>query len=363
MEAPRLYWVVGELSGEQHATAVIENLKQRLPTVEMRGMGGPAMAQLGVRLVAAWPEYAVVGFWAVVRHLRKFLRLYRTLQADIHAWQPDRVVLVDYPGLNLRLARWLVRQGIPVTYFIPPQIWAWNTQRVRYLRHPLIEVLCILPFEREFYGRHGVQAQYVGSPLVKKLENIPAYAAEKPYIALLPGSRRHEVEALLPRMAQLPPLLPEWTFIVSKVAHLPWELYQKRAPTLPIVEGQTHQLLRGAAAAVVTSGTATLEAALLGCPSVIVYRGDYLSYWIARQLVKVPFIGLPNLILGEAVFPELIQGACTPSNIATALRYQLQQAERIRTQLHTLREELGTQDAAELVAMHLAERLTERNPA
>lgn len=361
MKVPRLYWVVGELSGEQHATAVIEHLQQLLPKVEMRGMGGPAMAHLGVSLVAAWPEYAVVGFWAVVRHLRKFLRLYRTLQADIETWQPDRVVLVDYPGLNLRLARWLVRQGIPVTYFIPPQIWAWNTGRVRHLHHSLIEVLCILPFEPEFYAQHGVQAQYVGHPLVKKLETILPHRTERPYIALLPGSRRHEVEALLPRMAQLPTLLPQWSFIVSKVAHLPWELYQKLAPTLPIVEGQTLELLRGAAAAVITSGTATLEAALLGCPSVIVYRGDYLSYWIARQLVKVPFIGLPNLILGEAVFPELIQGACTPANIAQALHRQVEQGASIRAKLLTLREKLGSHYAAERVAMHLAERLTKQD--
>ncbi len=342
MAAIRLYWVVGELSAEQHVTGVLRALQELSPRpLQLRGMGGPQMAQLGVELIADWRNYAVVGFVEVVRHLGRFIALYRRLKADIAAWKPDRLILVDYPGLNLRLARWAVRQGIPVTYFIPPQLWAWNPGRVRHLRHPAIQLLCILPFEPEFYAGYGIQATYVGHPLVEQLAGVEPFRSEVPYLALLPGSRLHEVRNILPRLAPLPQYFPDWRFYVSKVAHLPAQLYASLAPGLEVVEGQTHALLKGATAAAVTSGTATLEAALLGCPSVIVYRGNYLSYWIARQLVRVPFIGLPNLILGERVFPELIQGDCTAEKIAAALREVLASRSAIQARLHELQSRLG----------------------
>lgn len=308
------------------------------------------MAQLGVEVIADWRNYAVVGFVEVVRHLGRFIALYRRLKADIAAWKPDRLILVDYPGLNLRLARWAVRQGIPVTYFIPPQLWAWNPGRVRHLRHPAIQLLCILPFEPEFYAGYGIQATYVGHPLVEQLAGVEPFRSEGPYIALLPGSRLHEVRNILPRLAPLPQYFPDWRFYVSKVPHLPSQLYAHLAPGIEVVEGQTHALLKGATAAVVTSGTATLEAALLGCPSIIVYRGSYLSYWIARQLVQVPFIGLPNLILQERVFPELIQGDCTTPRIAEALQDVLAHRAAIRAQLTRIQALLGKHPTSQRVA-------------
>lgn len=328
----------------------------------LRGMGGPQMAQLGVELVADWHHYAVVGFVEVVRHLRRFIALYRRLKADITAWKPHRLILVDYPGLNLRLARWALRQGIPVTYFIPPQLWAWNPRRVRYLQHPNLQLLCILPFEPSFYAQYGIQATYVGHPLVEQLASVEAFPSEKPYIALLPGSRLHEVRAILPRLAKVPAYFPDYAFFVSRVPHLPAELYAELAPGLAVVEGNTPALLKGAAAAVVTSGTATLEAALLGCPSVIVYRGNYLSYWIARQLVRVPFIGLPNLILGERVFPELIQGECTAPSIAQALAAQLADRAKVKARLAQLHSLLGQYPATRYAAEAILGQLEGRDP-
>lgn len=359
--ALRLYWVVGELSAEQHVVGVLRELRRLSPQpLALRGMGGPQMAQLGVELVADWHYYAVVGFVEVFRNLGRFLALYRRLKADIAAWRPDRLILVDYPGLNLRLARWAVRQGIPVTYFIPPQLWAWNPSRVRHLRHPAIQLLCILPFEPDFYAKYGIQATYVGHPLVEQLAEVALFSAPEPYIALLPGSRLHEVRNILPHLAALPNYFPQYRFYVSKVPHLPLELYKRAAPDLEVIEGQTHALLKGATAAVVTSGTATLEAALLGCPSVIVYRGNYLSYWIARQLVRVPFIGLPNLILGERVFPELIQGECTAPKIAQALAGQLAAKAKVQAQLHQLQSLLGQQAASRYTAEALLSQLEEK---
>ncbi|MEN3040938.1 MAG: lipid-A-disaccharide synthase [Bacteroidia bacterium] len=357
----RLYWVVGELSGEMRAVSVIKVLRQLDPTIEMRGMGGELMADLGVQLVAHWRDYAVVGFVEVFRQLPKFIRLYKRLQADILAYHPHRIILVDYPGLNLRLARWAVRQGIEVTYFIPPQLWAWNPGRVRYLRHPAIQLLCILPFEPNFYARYGIEALYVGHPLVEEVRGITPLSWPRPYIALLPGSRFHEVRNMLPLMAKLPTVLPDWDFVVSRVKHLPLSLYQQLAPRLAVVEGQTYSLLAGAEAAVITSGTATLEAALIGTPSVIVYKGNYLSYLLAKQLVRVPFIGLPNLILGEPVFPELIQKDYNLPSLVKALGMQIAQREPVQAKLRTLRERLGEHSAAQIAAQAILSSMRKKH--
>ncbi|MCS7153738.1 MAG: lipid-A-disaccharide synthase [Bacteroidia bacterium] len=360
MNELRLYWVVGELSGEKHAADVIRALYQRCPSLRSRGMGGDEMAQLGMELLAHWQNYAVVGFIEVLRNLPRFLRLYRRLKKDISAYKPHRLILVDYPGLNLRLLRWALRQGIPVTYFIPPQLWAWNPGRVRHLRHPLVQVLCILPFEPEFYARYGITATYVGHPLVERLKNVAPFSWERPYIALLPGSRVHEVKNMLPVMAQLKDYFPDMDFLVSRVTHIPATIYERFAPGIPLIEGQTHSLLKGAVAAVVTSGTATLEAALLGTPSVIVYKGNPISYYIAKRLVRVSFIGLPNLILGEPVFPELIQGQYTPPRVAAALREVMERASEIQLKLKQLYQAFGEYAAAERVAELLLSSTTQK---
>ncbi|MCS7296778.1 MAG: lipid-A-disaccharide synthase [Bacteroidia bacterium] len=340
MRRLRLYWVVGELSGEMHAAALLRALYQLYPSIESRGMGGEEMQALGMSLAAHWREYSVVGFVEVIGKLRRFIRLYTFLKKDILSFHPDRLILVDYPGLNLRLAHWAATQGLGVTYFIPPQLWAWNPGRVRFLRHPQIQILCILPFEPAFYAQYGIQAEFVGHPLVDRLRNVKPFQWSKPYIALLPGSRLSEVKHILPTMAVLPSFLPHMDFIVSKVRHIPSSIYQERAPKLPLIEGSTPELLCGAEAAVVASGTATLEAALVGTPTVIVYKGNPFSYSIAKRLVRVSFIGLPNLILGEAVFPELIQPEYTPAKVAEALLNQLSQRGSIQTKLQSLRQKL-----------------------
>lgn len=346
----RIYWVVGELSGERYAALLAEALRAQLPTLRMRGMGGPLLQAQGVELSASWEEYTVVGFVEVLRHLPKFIRLYRRLQQDILAWKPHRVILVDYPGLNLRLLSWLHSQNIPTTYFIPPQLWAWGTGRVRRLRRAQAQLLCILPFEPAFYEKFGVSATYVGHPLVSLVAEASPYQAPRPYIALLPGSRPQEVKAMLPIMAQLPTYFPQWDFYVSRVAHLPLELYRRWAKEIPLVEAPAASLLKGAHAAVLTSGTVTLEAALAGCPGVIVYKGNPLSYHIAKRLVRVPFIGLPNLIAGERLYPELIQENFTVEAVAQALQAVLTQREALQSRLYTLRTQLGESSAIQNAA-------------
>ncbi|MCS6789887.1 MAG: lipid-A-disaccharide synthase [Bacteroidia bacterium] len=353
MGAIRLYWVVGELSGERYAALLARALRERLPTLRMRGMGSALLQTQGMELFTSWEHYTVVGFIEVFRHLPKFIRLYRSLQKDILTWKPHRVILVDYPGLNLRLLSWLRSQNIPVTYFIPPQLWAWGTGRVRHLHRAEAQLLCILPFEPAFYKKFGVQATYVGHPLVSLVDEAPPFQAPRPYIALLPGSRPQEIKAMLPIMAQLPVYFPQWDFYVSRVAHLPLELYQRWAKHIPLVEVPAASLLKGAQAAILTSGTVTLEAALAGCPGVIVYKGNPLSYHIAKRLVRVPYIGLPNLIAGERLYPELIQGDFTVKATVQALREVLGQREALQARLQALRTELGEKSAVENAAAQL----------
>jgi lipid-A-disaccharide synthase len=355
---PRLYWVVGELSGEQYAAPLAHRLQALVPALSQRGLAGPLMQEAGVEAFQSWEPYSVVGFWEVARNLPRFLRLLRGIWEDIQTWKPDRVVLVDYPGLNLRLARRLAKAGIPFTYFISPQLWAWNPSRVRALQTPLAEVLCILPFEPDFYAQYGVKATYVGHPLVSMMRDVEAYSHDRPYIAILPGSRLAEVRNTLPIYVAAAQAFPAYDFLIAGVGHIPEALYERYRGPYRVVYGQTRSLLKGAVAAMVTSGTATLEAALALCPSLIGYKGSYLSYWIARQLVRVNFIGLPNLILQEAVFPELIQGELTAERVQDTLRGLLSQREMILEKLRGLQARLGEGDAIEKAACHLSQALS-----
>lgn len=354
----RLYWVVGELSAEQYAAPLAQRLKALLPSLEQRGLAGPLMQAAGVTAYQSWEAYSVVGFWEVARKLPHFIRLFQGIWQDIQKWKPDRVILVDYPGLNLRLARRLQKAGIPFTYFISPQLWAWNPGRVKALQTPLAEVLCILPFEPDFYAQYGVKAIYIGHPLVRMMEEVKPYEHPRPYIAILPGSRLSEVRQTLPVYVAAAQEFPEYDFIVAGVPHIPDAIYERYRGPYSVAYGQTRSLLRGAQAALVTSGTATLEAALALCPSVIGYKGSYLSYWIAKQLVRVRFIGLPNLILDEPVFPELIQGDLTPERARAALSEILEKRAEIVGRLRGLQERLGTKDAIEVAAEHIVRSLT-----
>jgi lipid-A-disaccharide synthase len=355
---PRLYWVVGELSAEQYAAPLAQALQKRLPALSQRGLIGPLMREGGVQPYDSWEAYSVVGFWEVVQHLPRFIRLLRGLWQDIQAYQPDRVILVDYPGLNLRLARRLSKAGIPFTYFISPQLWAWRPRRVQALQNSSAEVLCILPFEPAFYERYGVKATYIGHPLVRLMEGIQPYAHPRLYIAILPGSRLAEVKTTLPLYVEAAQHFPTYDFLIAGVSHIPQSLYDRHRGGYPVIYGQTRDLLRGATAALVTSGTATLEAALAGCPSVIGYKGAYLSYWIAKRLVQVKYIGLPNLILDKPLFPELIQRHLTPEKIAAALRQVLTARTAIQEELSRLAHLLGERDSIAVAAEHIATTLS-----
>jgi lipid-A-disaccharide synthase len=319
----------GELSGDAYAGALAESLRRRLPRVQLIGIGGPKMAAAGVELMAPLEELAVMGFVEVLPRLGYFRRLERRIRAFLQAGGVDLLVAVDFPGFNLRIARAARRCGTRVLYYVAPKVWAWREKRARVLAEAADEVAAILPFEREVLERHGVHTTWVGHPLLD-LEQKPSSRASfcqewgldasRSFLALLPGSRRQEVErhmAVFGEAARLvqearPDVLP----VVGRASSIPAHAYETQG--LPVV-ADARSLLSHARAALVKSGTATLEAALAGTPMVVAYRTSSLTWAVARRLVRVPHIALPNLIVGEAIVPERLQAAASPSGLAEDL--------------------------------------------
>ncbi len=371
--SPSLLIVAGELSGDLHAAALLSALRERLGALDAWGVGGDRMAAQGVRLIAHVRDTAVMGFVEVVRHLGFFLRLRRAVAIEVRHRRPDLAVLVDYPGFNLRLARDLHGLGVRVVYFICPQVWAWHRSRIPAMARCVDRLIAIFPFEPEVFRGTGLRVDFVGHPFVDQLapmlDAAPAgdiWPGGAPRIALLPGSRRQEIRRILPPMLEAAELVrrdrPAAAFLVAAAEPALLDLLGPAAERhrIKVVAGRTREILRSADAAWVTSGTATVEAALLRCPQVIVYRAHPLSYQIGRRLVRVPFIGMANLIAGERVCTELIQHEATPDALAAAIRPLLDDGPERRAMLSgydRIRERLGPPGAVGRAAAIVAEEL------
>jgi lipid-A-disaccharide synthase len=299
----------------------------------MQGAGGT--------VVKHYRDLAFMGFLEVALNIRTILKNFRFCEKDITSWKPDVMILVDYPGFNLRVAKYASTHGIRVFYYISPQLWAWRSSRVRKIKRYVDKMFVILPFEKDFYRKYGYEADYVGHPLpdaiegerkpsaeFRKANNLP----EKPIIALLPGSRKQEISVMLHIMLKVIPGFPQYTFVIGAAPSIPPEFYARitRGHDGRIVAGQTHDLLHNATAALVTSGTATLETALFGVPEVVCYKGSTISFWIARQVVNVKFISLVNLIMDREIVKELIQHDLTPVRLSFELSQILDPEKRRR---------------------------------
>lgn len=290
------------------------------------------MQAAGATLVKHYRELAFMGFAEVVKNLPTILRNLRFCKEDILHYRPDVVVLIDYPGFNLRIARWAHEQGLKVVYYISPQVWAWKENRVKQMKQCIDRLLVILPFEKKYYkDRWNWEVDYVGHPLPEAIaaarqEETPLLfndADKRPLIALLPGSRKQEILKKLPVMLEVSKSFPAYRFVVAKAPGLPEEFYDALLagyPGVSGVSGKTYALLQQATAALVTSGTATLETALLGVPQVVCYKGNPISYQIAKRLVRIKYISLVNLILDREAVEELIQNKLTTAELITALR-------------------------------------------
>lgn len=361
----RLLVVAGETSGDLHAANLVAALHRRHPEVTAFGVAGERMRAAGVEALAGVEELSVMGLAEVVRELPRLVSLARRVRREALARRPDAAVLVDAPDFNLPLARHLHRAGVPVVVYISPQLWAWRAGRVRRLQRDVDQVLSILPFEEEFFARHRVAVEYVGHPLVDELHQLAAAPPPRQdrTVALLPGSRWQEVGALLPEMLAAADALrqEDRSLRVALLVAPGLEVERVRGllgdaeEWVDLVVHDRHAHLAAASAALVASGTATLECALLDVPMVVAYRLHPLTYALARRLVRLPHVSLVNLVAGRSVVPELLQRACTWQALAAAAgRLLSDDGERQRRELQAVRDRLGPPGASDRAAAAVA---------
>lgn len=358
----KYYFISGERSGDLHASNLIRSIQKRDPLAVFKGMGGDYSRDAGLELSVHYQDVALMGFLEVLLGFKKVLKYLKLVKKDIIEFKPDVVVLVDYGGFNMKIASFAKKNSLNVQYYIPPKIWAWNQSRAKKLKEITDAVYCILPFEEEFFKGFGVNACYVGNPLLDELKKFvphPFFFQKnelnyKPIIALLPGSRKQEVKAMLGMMVNLVPKFPNAQFVIAGVNNLDPELYAPAVKAgIRLVMDQTYDLLKHSVAAVVTSGTATLETALFRVPQVVVYRTSAISYHIGKYLIKVPFISLVNLIAEEKVVTELIQNDYSIERLTTELEFMLNDIStkaRIFEGYNLISEKLGDKSASDQVA-------------
>lgn len=357
--------VAGEVSADQHGAALLKALNQLNPNLQFWGIGGNNLAENGMELLFHLEKLAFLGVGEVVRHLPFIRRVMKTMEEQARERRPACAILIDYPGFNLSLAARLKKLNIPIVYYISPQLWAWGKHRVKKIKKYVDKMLVLFPFEKTFYAQYGIQAEYVGHPLVDKhFSHLPKQFKEvkagSEILGVLPGSRRNEIEALLPKMLKTAALLQQQKQIqralVLKVPHLPQELYQnilnEVGTQAEIVEKPMYRFLPQLDVALVTSGTATLETAYFAVPMVIVYHVNALTYWLGRMLVKVDHIGLANIVAEEEIAPELIQNDFTPQRAATLLKEMLnpQKNKSVREKMLVVRKKLGEPGASHRAA-------------
>ncbi len=335
----KYYIIAGEASGDLHGSNLIKELKTQDRDAVIRCWGGDDMQAAGATVVKHYKNLAFMGFAEVVKNLPTIMRNLKFCKADISEFAPDALVLIDYPGFNLRIATWAKAQGYKIIYYISPQVWAWKESRVKLIRKVVDKMLVILPFEKEFYEtKWEYNVDYVGHPLAQVVDEFvaryqPAKLFQKPIVALLPGSREQEVAKKLPLMLEAAAAFPQYQAVVAKAAALDDDFYMgflKSYPNVATVKAQTYSLLAQATAALVTSGTATLETALFGVPQVVCYKGSAISYHIAKRLIKIKYISLVNLIMDKPVVTELIQAELTVENIKRELDAILHNGKRLQ---------------------------------
>lgn len=331
----KYYIIAGEASGDLHASNLVRELKKKDPEAEVRGWGGDLMRDAGVSIVRHYKDTAIMGFVNVLRKLGTLKANIRYCREDIRKWNPDVVILVDYAGFNLRIARFAKHIGLKVFYYISPKLWAWNTGRVKQIKRYVDRMYTIFPFETEFYRHYDYPVYYGGNPLVDAIASRPCQEEtfadfihanglpDRPIIALLAGSRKQELKYVLPMMLRMVPYFPEYQFVIAGAPSMAAEDYAPYVKDVPvhIVYGETYRLVSQAKAALVTSGTATLETALLRTPQVVCYNGEAprLSYFLFKTVVKVKYISLVNLIYGGEAVKELMMQYLTEDNLRREL--------------------------------------------
>jgi len=361
----KYYVIAGEASGDLHGANFIKALKQLDANAEIRAWGGDLMSSAGADVVKHYRDLAFMGFLEVVKNLGTIRKNFDFCKKDILDFNPDTVVFIDYPGFNLRMAKWAKGKRFRTQYYISPTIWAWNTGRVHKVKAYVDQMFTILPFEHKFYEKYDYPAQFVGHPLLDAVDQADfkniSTASEKKCVALLPGSRGQELEKILPVFAEIVKCSPQYHFIIAAVPWQPISLYEQHFDTcagnIQVEVGRTYDVLSSADLAIVTSGTATLETALFNVPQVVVYKTSFITYTLAKRFAKVKHISLPNLILEEGLVDELIQDDCTADNILNSLQ-ALEHHERaasLKAGYEKLHAKLGDVGASQRVAQAVYE--------
>lgn len=364
----KLYIIAGEASGDLHASNLMSALLEENPDVDFRFWGGDKMKAIqNDGLVKHIKDLAFMGFVEVLANLRTILKNISFCKEDIETYQPDAIVLVDYPGFNLRIAEWAKARGIKVYYYISPQIWAWKQSRVHKIKKIVDHMFVILPFEKAFYEKFDYEVEYVGNPLIDEIakyknSNTSTQLREKhgldnrPILAVLPGSRKQEVSKKLPIMLEALKGITSHQIVVAGAPTLEISFYESITKEAQIIYGETYSILANSDLAVVTSGTATLETALFKVPEVVCYKGSEISYRIAKKLIKVDYISLVNLIMEKEIVRELIQKECNPTSIRAEIDKLMHDAIYRKTMedaYDQLEEKLGGEGASRKVAQSL----------
>ena len=361
----KYYLIAGEASGDLHGANLMRALQQIDPQAQFRFWGGDRMEAVGGKLIKHYRDLAFMGFWEVVMNLRTILRNIDFCKRDITDFQPDVLIFIDYPGFNMRIAKWAKQRGIPTHYYISPQIWAWKENRIKAIKRDIDAMYVILPFEKDFYeGKHGYPVHFVGHPLLdaiaaRKEVSMEVFKREngldeRPIISLLPGSRKQEIAQMLSVMLSVVGSYHQYQFVIAGAPSLGYDFYKQfiKEENVHFVSGKTYDLLSHSHAALVTSGTATLETALFRVPEVVCYRGNWISYQIAKRVISLKYISLVNLIMDAPVVTELIQGDLNTQNLKTELNKLLNAdyREKLLKDYEALREKLGNEGASERTA-------------
>ena len=361
----KYYIIAGEASGDLHGSNLMKELYKKDPTATIQFWGGDLMKNAGGTLVKHYRELAFMGFIEVIFNLKTILKNIKICKNDILEFQPDVLIFIDYPGFNLRIAKWAKELGMKTHYYISPQIWAWKENRITDIKRDIDKMYVILPFEKKFYeDKHQFPVQFVGHPLIDAIHNQPAISSalfreenelnDKPIIAILPGSRKQEIIKMLSVMLSVAEDFPKYQFVIAGAPSQEFSFYKEfiTQENIKFISNKTYDLLRNATAALVTSGTATLETALFKVPEVVCYKGSWASYQIAKRIITLKYISLVNLIMDEEVVTELIQEECSTQRIREELNKILKINHRntLLEKYALLEEQLGGIGASEKTA-------------
>ncbi len=378
----KYYIIAGEASGDLHASNLVSEIKKNDTKSEFRGWGGDLMMEQGVEIVRHIKDYSFMGFTEVLMNLKTILKSISFCKKDILSHRPDVIILIDYPGFNLRIAEFAHRNHIKVIYYISPQIWAWKQSRIHKIKANIDKMMVILPFEKDFYNKYDYNVEFVGHPLLDAIDNFRKkpttvdFRAEnqldqKPIVALLPGSRKQEISRMLGVMLSVIEEFQDIQFVIAGAPSIPEDFYRAIINTrkIKIVFNKTYDLLLNSTAALVTSGTATLEAALFNVPEVVCYKGSNISYLIAKNLIKVKYISLVNLIMDKKIVTELIQNELNKDNLRNKLKeilYDKAAIQQLQSDYSLLAAKLGgtgaSAKAASVISDYLNSNILKQNP-